>query len=183
MLRAVGVLRGWVNGSGLPDETKGGRQIMKDFCDGRLLWFEYPPGYQGEKKDPREVAAAAAAAAASRPQHGSLSEEVIDEGTRPSAAPVGDAAATSGATAAAAAAAAAAAGGIELEDALMLDSLDLGAKKDKAKRPDYKFHKKQKRDKGTRGKGAFGIQSDGTEDGLGIVYGKRGGIIRVAGYL
>ena len=48
----------------------------------------------------------------------------------------------------------------------------------KPKRPDYKFHKKRKQGKGSRGKGAYGINADGAGDGLGVAYGKKGGIVR-----
>jgi hypothetical protein len=34
LLRAFAVVRGWVAGSGLPDETKAGRQILKDYVGG-----------------------------------------------------------------------------------------------------------------------------------------------------
>lgn len=35
--------RGWVAASGLPDETRSGRQILKDFVNGKLLHCERPP--------------------------------------------------------------------------------------------------------------------------------------------
>lgn len=72
---------------------------------------------------------------------------------------------------------------LDLESALLMESLDLGGDKQKNRRPDYKFKKKEKRSKGTRGKNAFGIQADGAFDGGGIAYGKKGGILRVAGYV
>jgi hypothetical protein len=34
LLRAFAIIRGWVAGSGLPDETKAGRQILKDYVGG-----------------------------------------------------------------------------------------------------------------------------------------------------
>ena len=39
--------RGWVVGAGLPDEARAGRAILKDFCDGKLLSYEWPPGHIG----------------------------------------------------------------------------------------------------------------------------------------
>ena len=44
LLRAYAVARGWLNGSGLPDETRTGRQLLKDYTAGRLAYCEWPPG-------------------------------------------------------------------------------------------------------------------------------------------
>ncbi|CAM8897949.1 unnamed protein product [Rhodiola kirilowii] len=44
LLRAYCASRGWVASSGLPDETKAARQILKDYIDGKLPHFELPPG-------------------------------------------------------------------------------------------------------------------------------------------
>jgi large subunit GTPase 1 len=43
LLRAHALSRGWVVGSGLPDETRSGRQILKDFVSGKLLHCMLPP--------------------------------------------------------------------------------------------------------------------------------------------
>lgn len=44
VLSAYALSRGWVNGSGLPDETRTGRQVLKDYTSGRLAYCEWPPG-------------------------------------------------------------------------------------------------------------------------------------------
>jgi large subunit GTPase 1 len=44
LLRAYAVNRGWLNGSGLPDETRTGRQLLKDYTSGKLAYCEWPPG-------------------------------------------------------------------------------------------------------------------------------------------
>lgn len=44
LLRAYCTSRGYVASSGLPDETKATRQILKDYIDGKLPHFEMPPG-------------------------------------------------------------------------------------------------------------------------------------------
>ena len=44
LLRSHALSRGWVAASGLPDETRSGRQILKDFVNGKLLHCEPPPG-------------------------------------------------------------------------------------------------------------------------------------------
>eukprot|EP00897_Mesotaenium_endlicherianum_P010478 jgi/Mesen1/9459/ME000627S08849 len=43
LLRAYARSRGYVAGSGLPDETRASRQILKDYLNGRLLYFHLPP--------------------------------------------------------------------------------------------------------------------------------------------
>ena len=43
LLRSYALSRGWVAASGLPDETRSGRQILKDFVNGKLLHCERPP--------------------------------------------------------------------------------------------------------------------------------------------
>jgi large subunit GTPase 1 len=43
LLRAYAVNRGWLNGSGLPDETRTGRQLLKDYTSGKLVYCEWPP--------------------------------------------------------------------------------------------------------------------------------------------
>lgn len=44
LLRSYALARGWVAAGGLPDETRSGRQILKDFVNGKLLHCERPPG-------------------------------------------------------------------------------------------------------------------------------------------
>lgn len=50
LLRAYCASRGWLGSSGLPDETKASRQMLKDYIDGKLPHFELPPGF-----DPVEI--------------------------------------------------------------------------------------------------------------------------------
>lgn len=44
LLRAYCASRGYTASSGLPDETRAARQILKDYIDGKLTHFELPPG-------------------------------------------------------------------------------------------------------------------------------------------
>ncbi|GMG98400.1 hypothetical protein Nepgr_000240 [Nepenthes gracilis] len=44
LLRVYCGSRGYVGSSGLPDETRAARQILKDYMDGKLPHFELPPG-------------------------------------------------------------------------------------------------------------------------------------------
>lgn len=63
VLRALALSRGWVVGSGLPDEVRAGRRILKDYIDGKLMFCKAPPG------SARAVRAVAAALA-----HGGMPE-------------------------------------------------------------------------------------------------------------
>ncbi|KAK8683306.1 hypothetical protein V6N13_039370 [Hibiscus sabdariffa] len=47
-LRAYCASRGHVASSGLPDETRAARQILKDYIDGKLPHYEIPPGMSDE---------------------------------------------------------------------------------------------------------------------------------------
>ncbi|XP_019199238.1 PREDICTED: GTPase LSG1-2 [Ipomoea nil] len=57
LLRAYCASRGYVAASGLPDETRAARQILKDYVDGKLPHFEMPPGMPNEEEDGEEDAA------------------------------------------------------------------------------------------------------------------------------
>lgn len=48
LLRAYCASRGYVASSGLPDETRAARQILKDYIDGKLPHYELPPGMSNE---------------------------------------------------------------------------------------------------------------------------------------
>lgn len=51
VLRSHALSKGWVVGSGLPDETRSGRQILKDFVAGKLLHCCPPPGCSTSSAD------------------------------------------------------------------------------------------------------------------------------------
>lgn len=74
LLRSYALSKGWVAASGLPDETRSGRQILKDFVNGKLLHCERPPtcsmsntqlGLSGQTIAPSKLAAPATRAGAS----------------------------------------------------------------------------------------------------------------------
>ncbi|XP_038881767.1 GTPase LSG1-2 isoform X2 [Benincasa hispida] len=48
LLKAYCISRGYVASSGLPDETRASRQILKDYVDGKIPHFELPPGMSNE---------------------------------------------------------------------------------------------------------------------------------------
>ncbi|KAF7805759.1 GTPase LSG1-2 [Senna tora] len=49
LLRTYCASRGYVASSGLPDETRAARQILKDYIDGKLPHYEMPPGMLNEE--------------------------------------------------------------------------------------------------------------------------------------
>ncbi|KAI3461238.1 hypothetical protein Pfo_017901 [Paulownia fortunei] len=55
-LRAYCASRGYVAASGLPDETRAARQILKDYIDGKLPHFEMPPGMSNNEDDADDAA-------------------------------------------------------------------------------------------------------------------------------
>ncbi|XP_028808348.1 GTPase LSG1-2-like [Neltuma alba] len=50
ILRTYCASRGYVASSGLPDETRAARQILKDYIDGKLPHYELPPGMLNEEQ-------------------------------------------------------------------------------------------------------------------------------------
>ncbi|CAK9319437.1 unnamed protein product [Citrullus colocynthis] len=48
LLKVYCVSRGYVASSGLPDETRASRQILKDYVDGKIPHHEFPPGMSNE---------------------------------------------------------------------------------------------------------------------------------------
>ena len=47
-MRTMAVSRGWCSANGLPDETRTGRTILKDYTSGKLVSAEMPPGFRPE---------------------------------------------------------------------------------------------------------------------------------------
>ena len=48
LLRSLAWSRGWMGAGGLPDETRAGRRILKDYVDGKILACKPPPGANAE---------------------------------------------------------------------------------------------------------------------------------------
>ncbi|KAM0037832.1 putative GTP-binding protein, orthogonal bundle domain superfamily [Helianthus debilis subsp. tardiflorus] len=55
LLRSYCASRGYVASSGLPDETKAARQILKDYIDGKLPRYKLPPGMSDEEDGSRDA--------------------------------------------------------------------------------------------------------------------------------
>lgn len=45
LLLGLARARGWAASGGLPDEVRAGRQILKDYTNGKLLYCKLPPGF------------------------------------------------------------------------------------------------------------------------------------------
>ncbi|XP_022141967.1 GTPase LSG1-2 [Momordica charantia] len=56
LLKAYCDSRGYVASSGLPDETRASRQILKDYVDGKIPHYELPPGMSNEDDNQEEDA-------------------------------------------------------------------------------------------------------------------------------
>nr|DAD48324.1 TPA_asm: hypothetical protein HUJ06_018261 [Nelumbo nucifera] len=63
LLRVYCSSRGYVGSSGLPDETRAARQILKDYIDGRLPHFEMPPGMSNDDDGVLDIAQSISSAA------------------------------------------------------------------------------------------------------------------------
>lgn len=179
LLRALGISRGWVASSGLPDETKCGRRILKDYVDGKILACKPPPGASDEILQlvegiaGRRSAAISAAAlrmntnnndsnTSSGDSEGESSED--DTEVDPVEPPLSDRI-----------------GALDAADLDLLDALDIsgpGKPKEKPMRAAHKFHKKAARVKARSGGGIFESEADEQRS---VGYGRRGGIVKSAG--
>jgi large subunit GTPase 1 len=54
LLRGYAASRGLTSGAGLPDETRAGRAILKDYTSGKLLFYEWPPGVAVPEREEEE---------------------------------------------------------------------------------------------------------------------------------
>lgn len=54
LLQKIAVHRGFFTGSGLPDEIKVGKMVLKDFVNGRLPFSHLPPGFEPELENEAE---------------------------------------------------------------------------------------------------------------------------------
>ena len=204
LLISLARARGWTGGGGLPDEARAGRQILRDYTIGKLLYCKLPPGSGQQGFAPLVAPLPGTVNGMQLPQHSA--QQQLQAGSskpqqQPQAAPAGadqqqqqhdsDSSSSgdeSEAEAPASAAAAAAEGEEEVlvdpsslmlseADLELMDGMGIGGKA-KAKRPEHKFHKKAARTKGTRG-----LQADaGGYDGAALSTGKKGGLVRVGGY-
>lgn len=156
LLRAFALSRGWVAASGLPDETKAGRRILKDYVDGKILACRPPPDASAD------VVALAESLYEWCPTHDEAhcadsdgdslqSENATEENDRDDY--------------------------LDPADLDLLEGIAAANNKNKALRAAHKFQKKAAR---IKKRGQTVDTSSG--DGAAILQGKRGGVVRVAGY-
>jgi large subunit GTPase 1 len=169
LLMTYALLRGWTAGSGLPDESRAGRQMLKDYTAGKLLYCCLPPGNNPPGIAPMPAVTKAKrdvdttpAASTSQYADDKASTQNSDVAADPTPGPSTQQAQAD----------------LNEADLDLLQSLD-GSLKDKAKRPEYKFHKKAARTKGNRGQ----VKDGGGYDGAAMVTGKKGGLVRVGAYM
>lgn len=171
LLRALGISRGWVAASGLPDETRCGRRILKDYVDGRILACKPPPGATPEILALVEEIAgrrSAALAAAGAPRAGRAGEG--------SSGADSDGSDSDSDGAAVAPPLADGVGPLDDADLDLLEALEVAERKTKPQRAAHKFNKKPARVKARSGAGDDAAGGEGAAVG----YGRRGGVVRSA---
>ncbi|KAK1270461.1 hypothetical protein QJS04_geneDACA012914 [Acorus gramineus] len=82
LLRTYCTSRGYVGSSGLLDETRAARQILKDYIDGTLPHFEMPPGIHKEEKE-EETEEASASSDSDESEPGGHADDDDDGATKP----------------------------------------------------------------------------------------------------
>eukprot|EP00191_Tetraselmis_sp_GSL018_P013604 CAMPEP_0177589582 /NCGR_PEP_ID=MMETSP0419_2-20121207/6894_1 /TAXON_ID=582737 /ORGANISM="Tetraselmis sp., Strain GSL018" /LENGTH=580 /DNA_ID=CAMNT_0019079973 /DNA_START=127 /DNA_END=1869 /DNA_ORIENTATION=- len=153
-ITALAITRGWIAGSGLPDGTRAGRHLLKDYVDGKLVYMEWPP-------DADEAIIRHTPEFGPRAGGGENHDAAGDTECREESS--GDASSSSRNACR-----------VKDRDVELLRDMGISSADSKQRRPEYKFHKKAARSKGTRGQNK---ESDG-----GVSYGKKGGLVRVGGY-
>lgn len=140
VLSALALSRGWVQVGGLPDETRAGRQMCKDFVNGKLLYCETPPAFEcalmmSQPSDSvgksgstgLEQSTTSAAAESSNRNTERVDVQADDRTTEATSLGPGDA-------------------------DLLQSMAPSGNGPQRQRRPDYKFHKKVPKGKGNRGR-------------------------------
>eukprot|EP00803_Ostreobium_quekettii_P002175 evm.model.scf_1526.2 EVM.evm.TU.scf_1526.2 scf_1526:18380-20563(+) len=137
VLAAVALSRGWTQGGGLPDETRTGRHICKDYFNGKIAHCERPPrstdGSAGSKDvagvpndRPAVVNEADRSASGDEEVSCSDSDDILDAFEAARLGP----------------------GDLELAEEVGGST----GSSSQPRRPDYKFHKKAAKKKGSRGR-------------------------------
>eukprot|EP00798_Chlamydomonas_sp_ICE-L_P026354 gene26354-17451_t len=209
VLKNMALLKGWTVGSGLPDEVRAGRQILRDYTAGKLIYCVLPPDSEmyayvpGMTPEPGvSTSAQAKRAGSSEAEDSEGGMEKIEEDEGEDSEEEGeegedefDVDGEVGVASSSHAGAKLPAGVILPKprpphpSALVLDAADLDVLECMAataplvkkanKRPDYKMNKKAARTKGDRGED----KSFGSFDGAALSTGKKGGLVRVTGYI
>lgn len=210
LLRSLARARGWAASGGLPDEVRAGRQILKDYTNGKLLFCKLPPGQQRTgfapavaplagtvnamhlQQQEQPVKQQAVASNSSNSSSSSVGQQEQQSELR-AQEPAQQSESSSLSSEAGLAGAVAADtepavdGGPDLADAstLLLSEADLelmeGLGVGSKAKARRPDHKFQK--KAARTKGTRGLAADaGGYDGAALSTGKKGGLVRVGGY-
>lgn len=158
LLYSIAASRGWSGPGGLPDMTRAGRKVLKDYVDGKILACKAPPGSSDDivrlAHDAYPVGVAS-------------SERVVEGGAGGALAAVAETA--DGALAGAA---------IDVNgDREFAAFLDHNTGKSKPVRPEWKFQKKNRKAKQRSGNGVTGYSATFDDDGQ-LEFGKKGGLKR-----
>lgn len=157
LLYAIAASRGWSGPGGLPDMTRAGRKVLKDYVDGKILACKAPPG------SPEDVVRLAHDAY----PVGVASSERVDDGG--SGALPGEAETADGAST-----------GVAIDvkgDSEFAAFLEYNTGKSKPVRPEWKFQKKNRKEKQRSGNGVTGYIATFDDDGQ-LEFGKKGGLKR-----
>ena len=155
LLYSIAASRGWSGAGGLPDMTRAGRRVLKDYVDGKILACKAPPGSsEGTIK---------------------LARDAYPVGFTPSEEGASETA--GGARVDAEGQPLAAEGALDVDDDRDFEEfLMQNAGKAKPIRPEYKFQKKTRKAKQRSGNGVSGYAATFDEDEL--AFGKKGGLKR-----
>ena len=156
LLYAIAASRGWSGPGGLPDMTRAGRRVLKDYVDGKILACKAPP------ESPQDIVRLAHDA---YPVGVASSERVPDGGgALPAVAETGEGASTGA--------------GIDVKgDMEFAAFLEHNTGKSKPVRPEWKFQKKNRKEKQRSGNGVSGYAATFDDDGQ-LEFGKKGGLKR-----
>jgi len=164
LLYSIAASRGWSGGGGLPDMTRAGRRVLKDYVDGKILACKAPPGSSEEiarlARDAYPVGFApsdGAGTADAEAEAEAEAERTRNEG--PGARPADAISAND-----------------DGDDRDFEEFLLQNAGKAKPIRPEYKFQKKTRKAKQRSGNGVSGYSATFDDDEL--AFGKKGGLKR-----
>jgi large subunit GTPase 1 len=157
LLYAIAASRGWSGPGGLPDMTRAGRRVLKDYVDGKILACKAPPGSHQDIIRLAHDAYPVGVESSERVANGDGSALPAGAETG-KGAPTGDAVDVKG-------------------DREFAAFLEHGTGKSKPVRPEWKFQKKNRKEKRRSGNGVSGYAATFDDDGQ-LEFGKKGGLKR-----
>ena len=150
LLYSIAASRGWSGAGGLPDMTRAGRRVLKDYVDGKILACKAPPGASEEiERLARYASPPGLYRKTTREEYDSVTP-VMDKDVEPAEED----------------------GNAEIEDEFK--EFVSESHSSKPMRPAYKFHKKAK----AKSRGATTYPTLGQNDQQEMSFGKKGGLRR-----